>query len=323
MKHFLFIALPILLLMLTCNANADISREVRTAQKLLAAGDYEKALEEYQRVAREKDNPLAKHTIAMFYDFGWGRTPDPVKACQWYEQAAQAEIPVAADAVARCFAEGIHGDVDLAQAATWYQKAADLGHHSSLCSLGALYIAGAGVNKDTAKGLALCQQSAEQGSVPSMLRLADFYMNVDVVRDYPVALHWISTAASYHSVEAQFQLAVMLRDGLGTDKNPLEARSWFEKLASNGHVPAYFDTALLYYNAPVNPETGLWYENDLAKAYLWLTATQQRVKDEAQLKQVSQMLTTVREVMPKTWADELDAKVTAHLQQYATDENSR
>jgi len=317
MKTFSLFALLLMLLTLASTASADINRELRRAQKLLAAGDYELALAEYQRMAKEKNNPLAKLSIALFYDNGWGRQVDPVKACQWYEQAAQDELPVAADALGRCLSEGIHRDVDYAQAATWYQKAADLGLHYSLCHLGELYISGKGVDKDPAKGLDLCQQSASQGSVPAMLRLGNFYLNEKEVLDDEAALHWLTTAASYHSAEAEYKLGVLLRDGRGIDKDPLLARSWFEQAASKGHVPAYFETAVLYFNAPADPETGLWHENDLAKAYMWLSATLQRTEDAEQRKLAGEMMEKVRGVMPETWTADLDTKVDAHLQQYA------
>ena len=317
MKRYSLFVLLAVLLTVACTANTDLNHEVRHAQKLLAAGDYEQAFEEYQRIAQEKDNPLAKHAIGMFYDFGWGRPADPVKACQWYEQAAQGDIPVAADALARCLAEGIHRDLDHAQAAVWYQKAADLGLHYSLCHLGALYISGQGVDKDPVKGLALCQQSANQGSVPAMLRLAYFYLGEDEVRNETAALQWFSAAAGFNSVEAQYQLGVMLRDGLGIDQDPLVARDWFEQAANQGHVPAYFETAKLYFTSPANPDTGLWHEDDLAKAYMWLSATLQRTEDAEQRKQAREMMEKVRDVMPETWTADLDAKVDAHLQQYA------
>ena len=317
MKPTALNALLIFLLAASCTSGTDISREVQQAQKLLASGNYTKAFAEYQRVASEHDNALAKMSIALFYDNGWGRPVDRVKACEWYEQAAKGDIPVAADALGRCLAEGIHRDVDHAQAAVWYQKAADLGHHYSLCHLGALYISGLGVDKNPTKGLELCQQSADQGSVPAMLRLADFYLNENEVRDDKAALHWFTTAASYQSVEAQYHLGVMLRDGKGINSNPMVARAWFEEAASNGHVPAYFETAKLYFTAPTNPETGLWHENDLAKAYMWLSATLQRTEDAEQRRQAEEMMTRVRDVMPETWAAELDTKVDAHLQQYA------
>ena len=306
------------LLAAACSSGSDINRELKQAQKLLAAGDYDQAYTEYLRVAEKSNNPLAKNTIAMFYDLGWGRPADPVKACEWYEQAAQGDIPVAADALGRCLEEGIHREKNQAQAAVWYQKAADLGLHYSLCHLGALYIAGEGIEKDPDKGLALCQQSADQGSVPAMLLLADYYLNEESLRNDELALHWLSSAASYQSAEAEFKLGIMLRDGRGIDKDPIVARSWFEQAANRGHVPAYFETARLYFGAPANPETGLWHENDLAKAYMWLSATLQSTEDAEQRKRADEMMAKVREIMPETWSADLDAKVDAHLKQVAT-----
>ncbi|MCU7939374.1 MAG: sel1 repeat family protein [gamma proteobacterium symbiont of Bathyaustriella thionipta] len=319
-KYFLF---GLLLWAISSVSYADINHEVRHAQKLLSKGQYEQALNKYQQVAKEKNNPLAKFTLAMFYDNGWGRPVDPVKACQWYDKAAQDDIPKAADALGRCLSLGIHREVDIEQAAFWYQKAADLGHHYSLCHLGALYISGKGIKKDTAKGLALCQQSAEQGSLPAMLRLAHFYLELDEARNYKSALHWFSMAASYQSVRAQFQLGIMVRDGLGIEKNPLIARSWFEKSASQCYIPAYFQTALLYFNAPANPDTGLWYADDLAKAYLWLSTTIQRSKDNEEQLQAKKRLEKIQEVMPQTWTAELDVKLQAHLKKYTVDSEQK
>ena len=317
MKASPLLSVMVSLLVLSCSSGTDVNRELRYAQELLANGEYDQAFDEFMRAAEEKDNPLAKNTIAMFYDLGWGRPTDPVKACQWYEQAAQDDIPVAADALGRCLEQGIHRKPDPAQAAVWYQKAADLGLHYALCHLGDLYISGLGVDGDPARGLALCQKSAEQGSVPAMLRLADYYQTEDGISNDESALHWLSAAAGYQSAEAEFQLGVMLRDGRGIDRDPIVARSWFEQAASRGYVPAYFETANLYFHAPANPETGLWHENDLAKAYMWLSATLQKAEDVEQREHASEMMEKVREVMPETWTADLDAKVEAHLEQFA------
>lgn len=316
--------LALLLSLLVSNVSlADINRDTRRAQKLLAAGDYPKAFEEYHRLAIEKDNPLAKLSIAMFYDNGWGREVDRSKACEWYEKAAQDDIPSAADAFAGCLAGGVHRDRDYALAADWYRKAAELGHHYSLCRLAELYLSGKGVEKDVQKGLELCQESAVQGSVPAMLWLGRVYLTDPQARDFNVAVHWYSQAASYHSVEAEYQLGVMLRDGLGVESNPVVARTWFEAAASEDYEPAYFETARLYFNAPVDPETGLWFETDLAKAYLWLSATLKRTDNAEERSQASGMLEKILEVIPETWISELDKKVDDHMKQFASMENRK
>ena len=88
---------------------------------------------------------------------------------------------------------------------------------------------------------------------------------------------------------------------------------WFEEAASQGYVPAYYETALAYFNTREETADGLWHENDLAKTYMWLAATLQRSQDEKQLASARRMMETVTEVMPASWAADLDSKVQAHL----------
>ena len=153
----------LLMLALISTANADFSRELRSAQKILAAGDYEQAFTEYSRFAKEKGNPLAQFTLALFYDYGWGRAIDRAAACRWYEKAAKGAVPAAAHFLGECLIEEALRPANPKQAAHWFQEAADLGHYYSLCSLAELYIEGSGVKKDVTKGLTLCQQAAEHG----------------------------------------------------------------------------------------------------------------------------------------------------------------
>jgi len=301
---------------LTNEAKADVNREIRHAEKLLAAGDYDNAFEKYQRLAQEKNNPLAKLTIAMFYDYGWGRVQDKKNACLWYEKAAKHELPVAADALGRCFEHGVHQKIDYARAAIWFQTAADLGHHLSFCHLGALYVNGYGVEKNMKKGISLCQKSAEQGSVPAMLQLGQFNLLQNTYLANKIALDWYAKAASYHSVKAQYQLGVMLRDGIGINSNKQEAREWFEQSAAQGYVPAYYQTALLYYHSPKNPENNSWDERELAKAFLWLSASIQRTVSIEEIEKSKQMLSDVINIMPATWTDDLDKKLQIHLNKY-------
>ena len=254
--------------------------------------------------------------MAMFYDFGWGRMQDRKNACLWYEKAAIHDIPVAADALGTCFENGVHQKTDYTQAAIWYQKAADLGYHLSFCHLGALYVKGYGVAPDIEKGTSLCKKSAEQGSVPAMLQLGQFSLFQNTDSTNKTALDWYAKAASYHSVKAQYQLGVMLRDGIGIAATSQIAREWFELSAGQGYVPAYYQTALLYYHSPKNPDNGMWNERELAKAFLWLSASIQRFQNNDELEKSKQMFVEVNNVMPVTWTEALNDKLHIHLKKY-------
>ena len=138
-----------------------MARELRRAQKELAAGNYDRAFREYQRHAEEENNALAQFTLGMFYRNGWGRPTDEKTACGWFKKAAAADIPAAAHFYAEYIERGIAGEEGPAEAARWYQKAADLGHYSSLCSLARFYMTGTGVERDPVKALALCRVNVD------------------------------------------------------------------------------------------------------------------------------------------------------------------
>jgi TPR repeat protein len=315
--HALFVFISLLFgLVSPNNALANESRELRKADKLLAEQRYQEAYIAYEEIAKEGNNAPALINLALFNELGWGRQTDMIKACQWYSKAAELDVPLALDKLAHCFAKGIHHSINYQRAAQLYQKAAELGFHLSLCHLGSLYLHGEGVEQNSQKGLVLCAQAAEQGSIPAMLQIADFNLALNTEESNVSALHWYSNAASYQSAHAQFKIGVMLLKGQGLKQDPLEAREWFEKAAAQGYQPAYFETAALYYDAPKDPATNLWLEQDLAKSYLWISAAIQRTNNPQQQTQLLAMLAEVKKVMPVTWESDLNKKLEAHLTQF-------
>lgn len=298
-------------------ASKDLAHEVRHAEKALAAGDYEKAFNEYSVLAGEKNNPLAQFTLALFYQNGWGRSKDQEQACQWFAKAAAADIPAAQHFYANCLNEGTGQPADPVQAATWYEKAAELGHILSLCSLGDLYITGKGVSKNPAKGLGLCRQAAEQGALPAQIKVGRLLLEgEESIRDYKEAEGWLQIAAQRNAPEAYYFLGMMTRDGLGKQKNPLIARNWFERAASQGYLPAYLPTGQLYFAPSGEPQGAGISEHELAKAYMWLSAAVKRLPDGDELLSSRKMLTEVMAIMPESWVEELDAKVAKHLAEF-------
>ena len=294
-------------------ARTDLASELKAAQASLAAGDYDKAYPQYLQFAGQ-DNPLAQFTVAMFHQFGWGSLPvDPAVACNWFEKSAEGDIPTATHYVAECFERGIGRPANPAQAAVWYERAAGLGHYMSLCALAELYMKGEGVKQDPQQGLELCRQAAGKGATSAYVQVGRYQLEGDArIRNYEAAHRWFEAAADT-SPEAQYYLGVMHRDGLGQEPAPAEARYWFERAASSGYVPAYFQTARLYYAASPDYPAQRPPADDLAKTYMWLTATLKRSQDAGELEQSQAMLTEVLAIMPATWVPDLDARVAEHL----------
>lgn len=116
-----------------------------------------------------------------------------------------------------------------------------------------------GVAADKVKALELYKKSAEKSYIPAMLKVAGLYHSGEIVeQDQKVYFLWLSKAAEFGSAEAQNKLGVCYSDGIGTEKNPIEAKKWYEYAVMLGNVYAMDNLALTS-----------WEENDTATAVKW------------------------------------------------------
>ena len=290
------------------------SDEMEAAQIALTAGDYEKAYSLYSKAEKKYGDPLAQFSLGNFFRSGWGRAVDPVTACQWYGKSAQGNIPYGQHLYGECLEQGVHQKADPLAAAHWYAEAAKGGHVVSNCNLGWLYMSGVGVDKNPETALELCSTAAGSSTV-AMLWMGRFYLEGDPsIRNNGQAWLWFKQAAEYRLPEGFYYLGLMLEKGLVDDLPAGAALGMYEKAATKGYIKAYYPTGRLYFEAR-SPETNLPVAEDLAKAYMWLTAAKRKVDDEAQLKAVEGLLEEVLKIMPETWVKELNDKVDHHLKQ--------
>ena len=289
----------------------DTRLELAEAQRWLTEGKYQKAYDAFHLLAETHQNPLAQFSLGLFHQKGWGMADDQKTACHWFEKAAEGDIPTASHFYAACLQNGTHQPVDYAAAIQWYQKAADLGHIISLCSIAELTMQGKGVPKDPQGALKLCQQAAAAGSIPAQLKMGQFFLQGDkTIHDLHQATVWFNYAAEKGSLEAFHQLGIINLNYLNNHQHALH---WFESAASQGFVPAYFPTAQLYFNAPLSEETQMPTADNLAKAYLWLSATHQLSTSKNELRDTTKMLGIVEQIMPASWKNDLDQKISQHL----------
>lgn len=296
------------------NAQTDNTQIMKDAQAALAAGDFEKAFARYHAAANDDKNALAQFSLGLFYQNGWGRTVDKAIACQWFEKAAQGGIPTAQHLTGICFEEGMHRPADPAAAANWFQKAAQVGHTHSYCHLGNLYMTGKGFPKDPIKALELCHPAAQQGAIPAQIWMGKFYLQGDAtIQDIQKAYRWFEAAAQKQSPEAFYYLGIIMDKGLSPGHTPQKARQMFEQAAVLKYVPAYFQTGKHFFDAKPDSATNQLSAENLAKAYVWLSATVQRSENPEEIHAAKEMLQQILAVMPATWLAELDHKVAQHL----------
>lgn len=297
------------------NAPLNDDQNLKTAQSLLAAGDYGNAFDRYRAAAVNGRQPLAQFTLALFYQNGWGRAADHKTACEWFEQAAQNNVPAAQHMTGLCYEEGSHRPADPVAAAQWFQKAAQAGHLNSYCHLGNLLMTGNGIAKNPLQALELCRPAALQGSTPAQLWMGKFYLYGDSsVRNPQEAYQWFLAAAQKQSAEAFYHLGMMLTQGVISGHDAEQARQLFEQAAALKYIPAYFQAGKHFFTTEADAATSLLPAAHLAKAYVWISAAIQRSMDAEEVAAARAIRQQILVVMPPTWLAELDRKVAQHLQ---------
>ena len=104
---------------------------------------------------------------------------------------------------------------------------------------------------------------AEQGLALAQYNLALMYKNGEgVERNLQEAFSWYRKVAEQGLALAQYNLAYMYYRGEGVERNFQKAFEWFHKVAEQGLALAQYNLAVMYYN-------GKWRERSFGEAFEW------------------------------------------------------
>jgi TPR repeat protein len=117
-----------------------------------------------------------------------------------------------------------------------WRKAADKGSTSAMVELGVLYGTGSGVAHDEAQARKLFERAAEAGNPRGVTNLAA--LSGSGAPADPVRARTLLAKAAETNAEAQYQLGMMMAEGIGGPKDDVAARSLFEKAAAQDHPGA-------------------------------------------------------------------------------------
>ncbi|KIZ41801.1 MULTISPECIES: tetratricopeptide repeat protein [Rhodopseudomonas] len=123
----------------------------------------------------------------------------------------------------------------LPQAIDSFRKAANKGSSSAMVELGVIYATGNGLPKDEAQARALFERAAEAGNPRGVSNLAA--LSGGAPSD-PVRARALLEKGAGTNAEAQYQLGMMLAQGLGGAKDDAGAKALFEKAAAQNHPGA-------------------------------------------------------------------------------------
>lgn len=290
----------------------DWAEPLRNAQALLAKQKYNAALVAFKEQAH-LGNGLAQFNVALFYDLGWGITPQRPIACQWYQKAAKNNMPAAMQSLGQCFLQGHGVEKNHKLAYDWFIKAFEQGIADGACQAGELLLSGDGIDVDVVVGQKLCLLAAQQGSLSAQNKVAQWYFHGQYFpQDYQQAFNWLHRVANEKSPSSAYLLAQFYDQGIGMDVDESQALHWYEVSALGKYQPAYIPTALLYWQAFTKTQVGK--DNLLAKSYVWAKISSNGSSLQSEKKISKQLLVQVLNIMPKTWQKSLNIKVANHFQ---------
>jgi TPR repeat protein len=127
-------------------------------------------------------------------------------------------------------------------AMTHFLNAANNNEAEAQYQIGLMYEGGLGVPKNDSAAVTWFQKAGDQGHTLAEASLGYYYFSKG---DYSLAIKWNKLAAENGNSTAQYNLALMYRDGLGLEKNLGEAINWFNKAAVAGDDDAKAELAKL------------------------------------------------------------------------------
>jgi uncharacterized protein len=126
----------------------------------------------------------------------------------------------------------------VAEAVAAFRQAADKGSSAAMVELGSLLANGSAGRKDETEARTLFARAAQAGNARGAANLAALSAEGGGSSDPAEARAMLAKAVEANSAEAQFQLGLMMANGVGGPKDDASARNLFEKAAAQGHAGA-------------------------------------------------------------------------------------
>jgi len=181
----------------------------------------------------------AQLAVATHLMKGWGVAKDRKAAGEWLLRAAQTQDPVAHYLLGRWRADVNDGERDRNAAQSAFRVAASAGHREAQFELAVLLAkSSADVDrKDAAQWFAKADQTGHKEAANRLGELlrgggAPVLQNLDKARII------FQRAAERGNVNAMYNLAQMLNDGLGGQRDTDAALRWYARAAEAGHEQA-------------------------------------------------------------------------------------
>ena len=211
-----------------CSLGIGVALDVASPQSAAHAQSADLVL--CDRIAADPTDPDKPADVKGTNDVAASDVATAIKFCK----AASAASRRALYQLGRAYAAG----QQLPDAIAAYRKAADKGSTSAMVELGVMLATGTGVAKDEVQARKLFERAAEAGNPRGVTNLAALSGGGSTLSDPAKARILLAKAAEANSAEAQYQLGMMIAEGIGGPKDDVAARGLFQRAAAQGHAGA-------------------------------------------------------------------------------------
>lgn len=245
--------------------------------KLYARGlgteqDHTMAAEWFTKAA-EQGHKYAQYSLAGLYLRGQGVVKDVEKAHHLYTTSASQGFPYAAFELGKLYRDGSGCEQSAEKAEQWFQsaysgfKSLEAQSHDDKLQyrLGWMHLHGVGVEQNQKLAREWFNRSAQLGNPNAQYQLAKLILadsSSDEVQ-INIAVEWLTKSAEAGQDCAQYALGKLYRDGIGVEKDMLQAVVWFTLAAEQDNSYAAYAMGKLYLE-------GEEVQKDMEKALRWL-----------------------------------------------------
>ena len=185
--------------------------------------------------AAEDNYMKAQFSVAEAYSKGRGTKKDPAKAFELHKSLAENGFGKSQYHVAYSYFEGVGTEKDDKSAFEWFCKGAESGNVLCQYYAGYCYYNGVGTKADEKKAISWYTRAAEQGHIVSRQIVEELTGEKIAVKSEDSPFESYLRAAKSGDADAMFIVGRCYLDGVGTEKDPEEARRWFNKAAAGGN----------------------------------------------------------------------------------------
>lgn len=224
----------------------------------------EDPLQLLQQSAEQQFVP-AQLTLAKMYQDGKKVPKNDNKAFEWYLAAAKQGDPQAYCQIGLCF---IHGQLNQPKnrdlGAEYLKQSAELEYMPAQYTLASLYLEGIPVLENRKQAMDYLMQAANAGWTDAQLKLAESLIQFSLPQYDKAAFHWLQKASAHNHIEALYQLANCYYEGIGTTVDYGRAMEIYKDLVAREHAPSHFKLGKMLFDGQgvdKNPEQAKkWFE---------------------------------------------------------------